>query len=134
MTRVTTDVDVLNDLFTAGVVSIFGDVFTLAGIMIVLVSMDWRLALVAFAVLPLIVARHAVVPPQRARVVPDRARRWIARINAFLQEHITGMATVQLFRRERAQLRAVRRDQPRSTATRTSTRSSTTRSSTRRSR
>ena len=55
MTRVTTDVDVLNDLFTAGVVSIFGDVFTLVGIMIVLVSMDWRLALVAFSVLPLIV-------------------------------------------------------------------------------
>src|SRR5436190_2177336 len=55
MTRVTTDVDVLNDLFTSGVVSIFGDVFTLVGIMIVLVSMDWRLALIAFSVLPLIV-------------------------------------------------------------------------------
>ena len=72
MTRVTTDVDVLNDLFTAGVVSIFGDVFTLLGIMIVLVVMDWRLALVAFAVLPLIVARDAVVPAQRARLVPHR--------------------------------------------------------------
>ncbi|MEP6916999.1 MAG: ABC transporter ATP-binding protein, partial [Acidobacteriota bacterium] len=54
MTRVTTDVDVLNDMFTSGVVSIFGDIFTLAGIMIVLVMMDWRLAIVAFAVLPLI--------------------------------------------------------------------------------
>jgi ATP-binding cassette subfamily B multidrug efflux pump len=62
MTRVTTDVDVLNDLFTAGVVSIFGDVFMLAGIMIVLVVMDWRLALVAFSVLP----------AQRPRVVPCR--------------------------------------------------------------
>ena len=70
MTRVTTDVDVLNDMFTAGVVSIFGDMFTLLGIMIVLVVMDWRLALVAFSVLPLIVARDAVVPAQRARVVP----------------------------------------------------------------
>ena len=100
MTRVTTDVDVLNDLFTAGVVSIFGDVFTLLGIMIVLVIMDWRLALVAFAVLPLIV----VVTQWFRRHVRDSyrtVRTWIARINAFLQEHITGMATVQLFRRER---------------------------------
>ena len=55
MTRVTSDVDVLNDLFTAGVVAIFGDVFTLAGIMIVMLGMDWQLALTSFAVLPLIV-------------------------------------------------------------------------------
>ena len=99
MTRVTSDVDVLNDMFTAGVVSIFGDVFTLAGIMIVLAFMDWRLALVAFSVLPLIVLvtqwfRGNV--RELYRVVRVR----IARINAFLQEHITGMSTVQLFRRE----------------------------------
>ena len=100
MTRVTTDVDVLNDLFTAGVVSIFGDIFTLAGIMIVLVTMDWRLALLAFSVLPLIVLvtqwfrRHVRESYRNVRI-------WIARINAFLQEHITGMSTVQLFRRER---------------------------------
>jgi ATP-binding cassette subfamily B multidrug efflux pump len=99
MTRVTTDVDVLNDMFTAGVVSIFGDVFTLIGIMIVLVLMDWRLALVAFSVLPLIV----LVTQWFRRHVRDTyrtVRLWIARINAFLQEHITGMSTVQLFRRE----------------------------------
>jgi ATP-binding cassette, subfamily B, multidrug efflux pump len=100
MTRVTTDVDVLNDMFTSGVVSIFGDIFTLAGIMIVLVSMDWRLALVAFAVLPLIV----LVTQWFRRHVRESyrtVRAWVARINAFLQEHITGMSTVQLFRRER---------------------------------
>ncbi len=99
MTRVTTDVDVINDMFTAGVVSVFGDVFTLAGIMIVLVSMDWRLALVAFSVLPLIV----LVTQWFRRNVRDSyrtVRTWVARINAFLQEHITGMSTVQLFRRE----------------------------------
>ena len=99
MTRVTTDVDVLNDLFTAGVVSIFGDVFTLIGIMIVLVWMDWRLALIAFSVLPLIV----LVTQWFRRNVRDSyrtVRLWIARINAYLQEHITGMSTVQLFRRE----------------------------------
>src|SRR4026208_1865653 len=99
MTRVTTDVDVLNDMFTAGVVSIFGDVFTLVGIMIVLVSMDWRLALVTFAVLPLIV----VVTQWFRRNVRESyrtVRMWVARINALLQEHITGMSTAQLFRRE----------------------------------
>jgi ATP-binding cassette, subfamily B, multidrug efflux pump len=99
MTRVTTDVDVLNDLFTSGVVSVFGDVFTLVGIMVVLVWMDWRLALVAFSVLPLIALitqwfRVNVRETYRA------VRTWIARINAYLQERLTGMATVQLYRRE----------------------------------
>jgi ATP-binding cassette, subfamily B, multidrug efflux pump len=99
MTRVTSDVDVLNDLFTAGVVAIFGDVFTLAGIMIVMLMMDWQLALTSFAVLPLIV----LVTQWFRRNVREsyrQVRSWIARINAFLQENITGMATVQLFRRE----------------------------------
>ncbi len=99
MTRVTTDVDVLNELFTAGVVSVFGDVFTLLGIMAVLIWMDWRLALVAFSVLPLIV----LITQWFRRNVRDsyrNVRTWIARINAFLQERITGTSTVQLFRRE----------------------------------
>ena len=99
MTRVTTDVDVLNDLFTAGVVSIFGDVFMLIGIMVVLVVMDWRLALVAFSVLPLIVIVTQWFR-RNARESYRTVRMWIARINAFLQEHITGMSTVQLFRQE----------------------------------
>ena len=100
MTRVTSDVDVLNDLFTSGVVTIFGDVFTLAGIMGVMLWLNWRLALVAFAVLPLIF----FVTQWFRRHVRDSyrtVRGLIARINAFLQENITGMATVQLFRRER---------------------------------
>jgi ATP-binding cassette, subfamily B, multidrug efflux pump len=100
MTRVTSDVDVLNDLFTSGVVTIFGDVFTLVGIMGVMLVMNWRLALVAFSVLPLIV----FVTQWFRRHVRDSyrtVRGLIARINAFLQENITGMATVQLFRRER---------------------------------
>ena len=99
MTRVTTDVDVLNDLFTSGVVAAFGDMFTLVGIMVVLIVMDWRLALVAFSVLPLIL----VVTQWFRKNVRESyrtVRAWIARINAFLQENITGMATVQLFRRE----------------------------------
>jgi len=99
MTRVTTDVDVLNELFTSGVVSVFGDLFTLVGIMAVLVWMDWRLALVAFSVLPLI----AIITQWfrvNVRESYRTVRTWIARINAYLQERITGMSTVQLFRRE----------------------------------
>ena len=105
MTRVTTDVDVLNELFTAGVVSVFGDVFLLIGIMTALAIMDWRLALVAFTVLPLI----ALVTQWFRRNVRESyrsVRTWIARINSFLQEHITGMSTVQLFRRERRSFEA----------------------------
>ncbi|HZM92021.1 MAG TPA: ABC transporter ATP-binding protein [Vicinamibacterales bacterium] len=99
MTRLTTDVDVLNELFTSGVVSVFGDVFTLTGIMAVLVWMDWRLAIAAFSVLPLIAAiTHWF--RVNARESYRTVRTWIARINAYLQERITGMATVQLYRRE----------------------------------
>ena len=99
MTRVTTDVDALNELFTAGVVSVFGDVFTLVGIMTAMLLLDWELALIAFAVVPLI----ALVTHWfriNVRETYRSVRIWIARINAFLQEHITGMATVQLFLRE----------------------------------
>jgi ATP-binding cassette, subfamily B, multidrug efflux pump len=99
MTRVTSDVDALNDLFTSGVVTIFGDVFSLVGIMAIMIWMNWRLALVAFSVLPLIV----LVTQWFRRNVRDSyrtVRGYIAQINAFLQENITGMSTVQLFRRE----------------------------------
>ncbi len=99
MTRVTSDVDVLNDLFTAGVVTVFGDVFSLVGIMAMMLWMNWRLALVAFSVLPIIF----FVTQWFRKNVRDSyrvVRGWIARINAFLQENITGMSTVQLFRRE----------------------------------
>jgi len=99
MTRVTSDVDVLNDLFTAGVITVFGDVLTLVGIMLVMLWMDWRLALAAFCVLPIIV----VITQWFRRNVRESyrvVRGLIARINAFLQENITGMSTVQLFRRE----------------------------------
>ena len=99
MTRMTSDVDALNELFTSGLVAVFGDLFTLTGIMVVLIWMDWRLAAVAFSVLPLI-----VILTQWFRVNVRESyrtvRMWIARINAFLQERITGMSTVQLFRRE----------------------------------
>jgi ATP-binding cassette subfamily B protein len=99
MTRVTSDVDAINDLFTSGVVTVFGDIFSLVGIMAIMIGMNWRLALVAFSVLPLIV----IVSQWFRRNVRESyrtVRGYIAQINAFLQENITGMSTVQLFRRE----------------------------------
>ncbi len=100
MTRVTTDVETLNDLFASGVISVFRDVFMLLGIMVVLLVLDWRLALTAFSVLPLIAwVTHWF--RQNARDSYRQVRGWIARINGFLQENITGMATVQVYGRER---------------------------------
>jgi ATP-binding cassette subfamily B protein len=89
MTRVTTDVDVLNEMFSSGVVAIFGDVFTLVGIMVVLTTMDWRLALLTFSVLPIIVLITQWFR-RRVRESYRQVRTWVARINAFLQENVTG--------------------------------------------
>lgn len=99
MTRVTNDVEALNELFRSGVVSIFGDLFTLILIMGALIYMDWRLALVTFSVLPLVVLT-AFVFRARIRHAYRDIRIRLARINAFLQERITGMSVVQLFGRE----------------------------------
>jgi ATP-binding cassette subfamily B protein len=99
MTRVTTDVDVINDLFTSGVVAAFGDLFMLVGIMVTLLWMDWRLAAITFSVLPLILVL-AQWFRRNVRESYRKVRLRIARINAFLNEHINGMSTVQLFRRE----------------------------------
>ena len=99
MTRVTTDVDALNEMFTAGFVAIFGDIFVLAGIVGVLFWMNWRMALVLFSITPLILL-VSVWFRRGARITYRQVRVRIAAINAFLQEHISGMSTVQLFNRE----------------------------------
>ena len=99
VTRVTTDVDVLNDLFASGVVAIFGDIFSLLQIVVVMLKMDWKLALLTFSVLPVIVLVTAAFR-KAVRESYRRIRVAIARINAYLQEHITGMAVLQLFNRE----------------------------------
>jgi ATP-binding cassette subfamily B protein len=104
MTRVTTDVDAVNELFTSGLVTVFGDLFTLFGIMGVMLALDWRLALVTFAVLPLF---FGVTDWFRrgARESFRETRRWVARMGAYLQECLSGMSVVQLFRREDANAR-----------------------------
>jgi ATP-binding cassette subfamily B protein len=99
VTRVTTDVDVLNDLFASGVVALFGDVFSLISIVVVMLKLDWKLAFLTFSVLPVIVIVTAAFR-KAVRESYRRIRVAIARINAYLQEHITGMAVLQLFNRE----------------------------------
>jgi len=99
VTRVTSDVDVLNELFASGMVAIFGDFFTLLSIVVVMLALHWKLALLTFSVLPLIVL-VTVAFRKAVRESYRRIRVAIARINAYLQEHITGMAVIQLFNRE----------------------------------
>ena len=99
MTRLTSDVEVLNEMFTSGVVTIFGDVFTVAFIMAAMLAMDVQLALVTFAVLPLVFAA-AWVFRRRVRGAYRDIRVRLARINSFLQERISGVGTVQLFGQE----------------------------------
>jgi ATP-binding cassette subfamily B protein len=100
VTRVTTDVDALNDLFAAGIAAMANDAIVLLCIGAVMIWMNWRLALAAFAVLPLILISTWIFR-ERVRDANRRIRTAIARINAFLQEHISGMSVVQLFNRER---------------------------------
>jgi len=100
VTRVTTDVDALNEMFTSGVVSIFEDIFVLAGILALMLSVNWKLALITFAVLPFI-AFATKIFRDRVRDSYRRIRVAIARINAHLQEHVSGMVVLQLFNREK---------------------------------
>lgn len=99
VTRVTTDVDALNELFAAGIVTMLNDFVLLVGIAVFLLWLNWQLALMAFSVLPLILLVTGLFRG-KVRDANRRIRTAIARINAFLQEHISGIAVVQLFNRE----------------------------------
>src|SRR5215471_12784336 len=99
VTRVTTDVDAVNEMFTSGVVSIFEDIFVLAGI-VVMLHMNRKLALITFAVMPLIIYATRIFR-DKVRDSYRRIRVAIARINAYLQEHVSGMVVLQLFNREK---------------------------------
>ena len=103
ITRLTNDVDVLNELFTSGVVSVFGDVFSLLGIVAVMLWINWKLALVCFSVIPLLFITTLLFK-QRVRGSYRRVRTAVARINSFLQEAITGMTVVQIFVQEERKL------------------------------
>jgi len=100
VTRVTSDVDALNEMFTAGVVSIFEDVFVLLGIIVIMMRMNWKLALITFAVLP-IIFWATMIFRVKVRDSYRRIRVAIARINSYLQEAVSGMLVLQLFNREK---------------------------------
>jgi ATP-binding cassette subfamily B protein len=99
VTRLTSDVDAINEMFTAGVLAIVDDFFNLTIMAAVMLTINWWLALIAFAVLPLILIVTRLFRDS-VRESYRRVRAAIARINSFTQEHISGMAVVQLFNRE----------------------------------
>jgi len=99
MTRLTTDVEALNEAFTSGVIVALADGIKLVAIVLILLWMDWRLALVTFAILPPTLGLTWIFR-KRMREAYRAVRAWIARVNAFLQENVAGMRVVQLFSRE----------------------------------
>ena len=108
MTRITSDVETLNELFSSGIVTVFGDLFILFFIVAAMLHMDAELALVAFSVLPFL-GWSAFVFRSRIRNAYREIRVRLARMNAFLQERFTGMRIVQLFNREEADHRHFKR-------------------------
>lgn len=98
MTRLTSDVETLNELFTSGLVSIFGDVLTLVGITAALLWLNWKLALVTLTVVPLLFV-VTMIFRAKVRIAYAETRVKISAINAFLQENIVGIALVKLFHR-----------------------------------
>jgi ATP-binding cassette subfamily B protein len=107
MTRVINDVETLNELFGSGVVALLGDLLTLVGVAAAMVIMDWRLALISFATFPFMLKATAAYR-KRARENYRESRRILARMNAYLQENISGMATVQAFGQEPRHFRRFR--------------------------
>ena len=99
MTRVINDVETLNELFGSGVVALLGDLLMLVGVAAAMFALDWRLALISFAAFPLML-RATAAYRKRARENYRESRRILARMNAYLQENISGMATVQAFSQE----------------------------------
>ena len=112
ITRVTNDVEVLNEMFSSGIVMVFSDVFTIIGILYFMFSMNWQLALISLSVLPLLFYGTFLFR-KKAREAYREVRLQIARINTFMQEHITGMMVDQVFNREEKALREFQRHQRR---------------------
>jgi len=104
LTRVTQDVSVLNELFAQGVVAVIGDLFMLFGIVGAMLWLDWKLALVTLTTVPLLVIATAIFRA-KVRVSYRRVRTRLARINAFLQEHLQGLDVLKFFNAERKEWR-----------------------------
>jgi len=101
MTRVLNDVEAIGELFTSGLVAMLGDVLTLAGVVAIMLALDWRLALASFAAVPVLFGVAGYIRA-RARAAYREVRNRIARLNAYLQESLVGMTVIQLFGREAA--------------------------------
>jgi ATP-binding cassette subfamily B protein len=99
ITRVTNDIEVLNEMFSSGIVMVFSDVFTIIGILYFMFSMNWELALISLSVLPFLFYGTFLFR-KKAREAYREVRIQVARINAFMQEHVTGMMVDQVFNRE----------------------------------
>ncbi len=100
MTRVMGDVQVLNELFTSGVITVFGNLLSILGIMVAMLLYDWKLALITFTVIPIIFGATLIYQIYSRRAFREQRKQY-ARINAFLQENIVGMTTMKLFAQER---------------------------------
>jgi ATP-binding cassette subfamily B protein len=100
ITRVTNDVEVLNEMFSSGIVMVFSDVFMIIGIVWFMFAMNWQMALISLSVLPFLIYGTFLFR-KKARESYREVRLYIARINTFMQEHITGMLVDQIFNRER---------------------------------
>jgi ATP-binding cassette subfamily B multidrug efflux pump len=105
VTRLTNDIEVLNEMFSSGIVMVFADVFTIAGILIFMFSLSWQLSLISLSVIiPL--AYATVVFRKKVRVAYRDVRLFLARMNAFLQEHISGILVVKIFKKEEKTLKS----------------------------
>ena len=103
VTRLTNDIEVLNEMFSSGIVMVFADIFTIAGILFFMFSLSWQLTLIALSVIvPLIYA--TMVFRKKVRIAYRDVRTYLAKMNAFLQEHISGILVVKIFNREKRTL------------------------------
>lgn len=101
VTRVTNDIEALNELFTSGVVTIFSDILLIAFIISFMLATSWEVTLVTIGVLPLLIIA-TVIFRKKVRVVYSETRRLIGKLNAFLNEYITGITTIQLYSQEKS--------------------------------
>jgi ATP-binding cassette subfamily B multidrug efflux pump len=105
VTRLTNDIEVLNEMFSSGIVMVFADVFTIAGILIFMFSLSWQLSLISLSVIiPLVYA--TIIFRKKVRVAYRDVRMLVARMNAFLQEHISGILVVKIFNKEERTLKS----------------------------
>lgn len=104
VTRVTNDVDALNEMFSSGIVEIFSDVFVIIWILVFMFSMSWDLALVTLAVMPVLVFATFLFRKKVRETYRD-VRKHLSRLNSYMQEHITGMNVVQIFAKQKSELK-----------------------------